>query len=80
MKNSMRILYNNREISFHTCPACKINYLNGVVKCDKVIPTFYSEKHAYDEGWRKTSHYLFSKNGHPVWVCPDCWSKIPNTN
>jgi hypothetical protein len=73
MKNNMVIQYDNGTKTQYVCPACKIDYLGGNIQRDKVIPTFYSAKHAYDEGWRKTTHHRFSQNGQPVWVCPDCW-------
>ena len=72
--NSMIIQNDNGTKTAHLCPTCKIEYLGGgQALCGETFPIFYSAKHAHDEGWRKTTHRWFSKNGKPVWVCPDCW-------
>jgi len=35
------------------------------------LPNTTSDK-ADREGWRRTTHPLFSQDGQPVWICPDC--------
>ena len=73
MKNNM-IIENDGVKDFHSCPACKISFVAGnQASNDDLTPIFYSSKHAFDEGWRKTTHHRFSENGRPVWVCPECW-------
>ncbi len=70
----MIILMDNGTKHHHICPACKLDYLSdGQAVNNETIPIFYSDRHAYDEGWRCSTDRRFSKNGEPVWVCPDCW-------
>ena len=75
MKNSMIVINRDGSKQHHICPACRIDYsANGSERRDENIPTYYSEKHAEDEGWRKTNHIMYCDLQHAfVWVCPDCW-------
>lgn len=42
----------------------------------EAIPSFYSEKHAKDEGWVKTDHIKYCPpDKQYVWVCPECAAK-----
>lgn len=73
IKNSMIIQNNDGSKQRNICPACIIDYMaEGQASINATVPIFYTRKHAYDEGWRKTTHHWFSKNGNAVWVCPDC--------
>ena len=77
MKNSMVIKIGTRRNEFHICPVCPMEYMgDGQAPCDETIPTYYSERQATDEGWRKTKHIRFCEPGKSfVWVCPDCWPR-----
>ena len=45
------------------------------------IPTYYSEYHASDMGWVKTSDIKFCMPELDyVWVCPDCIARVNNLN
>ena len=72
--SSMVIINDAGLKTHHLCPACIIDYTKGLEPCDEVVPTFYSERHARDSGWRKTDDLMFCDPDKPyAWVCPDCW-------
>lgn len=75
MANSMIILGPGGRSRFNTCPCCPPIVRN----VDKSIPKFYSPEHAYDEGWRWTTHWKYSPGGRGDWICPDCWKEEGTT-
>ena len=71
MKRAMVIRCGRNKVDMHLCAACDTS-LSSVV-ADERIPNFYSEEHAVDCGWRKTTNLMFRKPGEPfAWICPEC--------
>ena len=71
LHNCMRIIRDGVVTEFHICTCCECNPLGNTI-----IQEFYSEKHAKDEGWVKTSHIKYCDPKYDyVWVCPECWNK-----
>jgi len=76
MKRSM-LIKTGRISKHHICPSCNIG--EGSEVLNELIPAFYNEQHAYDEGWRKTKHVIFCPPEEDyVWVCPECWPNAKN--
>jgi len=73
----MIIIGRNESRTLHICPCFKMIPITEAVEAiDESITTYYSNKHAYDEGWRLTSDIKYCEPGMvSVWVCPDCSRK-----
>lgn len=52
------------ECQFHLCE-------NPEEPLPDPLPETTSDK-AFRDGWRQTTNRLFSPDGQPVWICPDC--------
>jgi len=61
--------------SYHNlCPCCSQSFSSG--KSNEMIPIFYSERHAKDEGWIVTKDKMFCPpDKEYAWICPDCAKK-----
>jgi len=74
MQRSMNV-YHGKDIEFFMCP-CRDCEGDG----DDIIPTYYSRKHAEDEGWVFTDNWRYKDSSLPeedfVAVCPSCAKKI----
>lgn len=76
-KENKMILIHKDNRTFHHC-SCFFSSL--AMECEIVpedmkeeIPTYYSEKHAYDNGWRVTKNSKYCPpDQNIVWVCPVC--------
>jgi len=78
--SSMIIARGDGTYDHHTCPSCFPDYSDGTRQATDVIPQFYSDQHAKDEGWRLTNDQMFLAPGNSfVWVCPKCWLLIHET-
>ena len=62
-----------RTVHYCSCHLKLGKPFNETIPEDFIIPTYYSEKHARDKGWRTSSHLYFYPPGEDyVWVCPKC--------
>jgi len=76
MGSIMAIRNRNGTKTLHMCPCWNLQVPDSIAVKDEIIPTFYSEKHAYDEGWKLTTDIKFcSPDDREQWVCPDCAKK-----
>ena len=69
---TMMVIDYGAKAFLHTCPVClrSVSYAEKDVG-DGVIIHYYSERHAYDAGWRATQDRLYCPpDVEYVWVCP----------
>lgn len=70
---AMVIRHEKNLASCHVCPGCKISRLLGQDRPVEPIQTYYSDRQAYDAGWRTTTNRRWCKPGEEaVWICPGC--------
>lgn len=73
MKNVAKVQHSDSTIALITC-ACRDCQ---VKEPDKVIPHFYSYKHAADSGWAMSIDQKYCPPGlDGAWICPDCYAKL----
>ena len=77
MGSIMVIRNRNGTKTLHMCPCWNLQVPDSIAVKDETIPIFYSEKHAYDEGWKLTSDIKFCPSGvREQWVMPRLCKKI----
>ena len=71
-RQEMMIIIGRNGRTLHMCSCYKLSEPKEEISIEP-IPEYYSDKHAYDNGWRCTDDIKFCPPGEDFqWVCPRC--------
>ena len=68
------------QSQIHTCPNHLMAVDKHTIPPTEVIPEYFSNKEALNNGWSTTNWNMYSPDGAWIWVCPKCAKEIKKRN